>query len=293
MVVSIVALLVALNVERTETASKDTEARAHVGMKDRAKPITIEVLKGAALTTYDSTENISSYLTTMPVSARFEGSLDLAKAQAVDECSNSIINPAYPQLMMRYLELSKDLNRKIKIRMLDRLQRRCKIFSATTEYSASLANSLYRRSAQQGNIAAKAKILSEESPQVGYDHDNRLLSILNSGNAEAIYNLSTVFGPSGQFAQSGSDVAGNDLSVYAWQLVACDRGLDCSSTSLVVQQYCLYRGICGYGGSLRENLMQSAVSPENYGRLSAIEYDINTALKGGTLDVALGMGDHR
>lgn len=104
-----------------------------------------------------------------------------------------------------------------------------------------------RDAAEAGSLAAEAALLAMGVP-LSDDMDYRrdlVGRVQISRDPEAFVALSPAMGvaASGDVALADT-VAGTQASELAWQLAACDLGLDCSAGGALMTQYCAHGGIC-------------------------------------------------
>ncbi|MGO3127320.1 MAG: hypothetical protein ACTIJY_04535 [Luteimonas sp.] len=101
--------------------------------------------------------------------------------------------------------------------------------------------------AEAGSLAAEAALLAMGTPlQDDMDYRRDLVErVQASRDPEAFVALSPAMGvaASGDAALADT-VAGTQASELAWQLAACDLGLDCSANGALMTEYCANGGIC-------------------------------------------------
>lgn len=104
-----------------------------------------------------------------------------------------------------------------------------------------------REAAQSGSLAAEAALLAMGVPLTDdVDYRRNLVErVQASRDPEAFVALSPAMGvaASGDVALEQS-IAGTQASELAWQLAACDLGLDCSPGGTLMTEYCSNGGIC-------------------------------------------------
>jgi len=104
-----------------------------------------------------------------------------------------------------------------------------------------------RDAAEAGSLAAEAALLAMGAP-LSEDMDYRrglVERVQVSRDPEAFAALSPAMGVSASGDVALADtVAGTQASEFAWQLAACDLGLDCSAGGALMTQYCANGGIC-------------------------------------------------
>lgn len=101
--------------------------------------------------------------------------------------------------------------------------------------------------AEAGSLAAEAALLAMGAPlQDDMDYRRGLVErVQASRDPDAFVALSPAMGvaASGDVALVDT-VAGTQASELAWQLAACDLGLDCSANGALMTEYCANGGIC-------------------------------------------------
>jgi len=101
--------------------------------------------------------------------------------------------------------------------------------------------------AEAGSLAAEAALLAMGAPlQDDIDYRRDLVErVQASRDPDAFVALSPAMGvaASGDVALADT-VAGSQASELAWQLAACDLGLDCSARGALMTQYCANGGVC-------------------------------------------------
>ncbi|MGH6753942.1 MAG: hypothetical protein ACREDP_17445, partial [Bradyrhizobium sp.] len=53
--------------------------------------------------------------------------------------------------------------------------------------------------------------------------------------------------------------SGTNYSTYAWQLAACEKGLNCSATGSLMTSYCTNGGMCGQFSDFRDMVFNGLV----------------------------------
>lgn len=104
-----------------------------------------------------------------------------------------------------------------------------------------------RDAAEAGSLAAEAALLAMGTPladDIDYRRD-LVERVQASRDPDAFVALAPAMGvaASGDVALEES-VAGTQASELAWQLAACDLGLDCSADGALMTEYCANGGIC-------------------------------------------------
>lgn len=101
--------------------------------------------------------------------------------------------------------------------------------------------------AEAGSLAAEAALLAMGAPlQDDMDYRRGLVErVQASRDPDAFVALSPAMGvaASGDVALADT-VAGTQVHELAWQLAACDLGLDCSASGALMTEYCANGGVC-------------------------------------------------
>jgi hypothetical protein len=138
---------------------------------------------------------------------------------------------------------------------------------------------MYEASAQMGDPRAQAKLIASEitrqlqshaqgenapPPKLSSDDVVRIVSILETRDPEAILTIGSLLsqaplnqqihiGPNGEIPETSAFIG-------AWNLVACDLGLECSAQHRELQQACAFASYCG-AGTFEEHYQTFMVSP--------------------------------
>lgn len=230
---------------------------------------------------YGNAASVDSYInkvTFRPTAT--PGELEVSQAKAIDECGAIMINPHYVRLETARIHSTHGKFSQFRLQALQQLQARCQKFAFSTRLDPADSMKLYNQAANKSNPEAIAHNLAwgnyiKKLPLSS--QKSKTLYVINSGSPAALFALSPVLGEHGPFTLTPGGEIGTSASSMAWQLVACDRGLNCSANSPVVQSACLSLGICGQG-DYRENLKFSGVSPATYEYVTQVELRINKAL---------------
>lgn len=101
--------------------------------------------------------------------------------------------------------------------------------------------------AEAGSLAAEAALLAMGAPlQDDMDYRRGLVErVQASRDPDAFVALSPAMGvaASGDVALADT-VSGTQTHALAWQLAACDLGLDCSANGALMTEYCVNGGVC-------------------------------------------------
>ena len=166
---------------------------------------------------------------------------------------------------------------------LERVNSRCKTFAMTTKLTQADIGNLLQKSAAAGNVQAMARSLSMSLSGMPPDQAKEAaVTLVTSGDAQAIFEISNSFGENGPFKADEGGVIGSIASDVAWRLVACDQGMDCSSTGSFTNMACIAGGVCG-PGDYRTNVQYSNFPSGTYEQALQIEALINAAISNGTV----------
>ncbi len=184
-------------------------------------------------------------------------------AQALWECFPLVSNP----LLLEDGRVSNEIRKKKGMPPIPDITFQT-FFNRCQELAASGKDSVADFMAKRQDAAAHGDPLSAAirftetaaalSPQ---ERQDELTTILQTQNPYAISALAELMNHEGYGRFSGSEA-----DKYAWKFVACDMGMDCSSTSMLVTHSCLLLGLCGYG-DYRNIVQESASAPAEF-RLS-------------------------
>ena len=124
---------------------------------------------------------------------------------------------------------------------------RCARFVPEDGLSYTMILGMTREAAEAGSLAAEAALLAAGEPldsSDGYRHE-LVDRVQQSQDPESFAALAPAMGiqASGDRAFEGQ-VAGTRLAEVAWQVAACDLGMDCSADSAVMVSQCANGGIC-------------------------------------------------
>jgi hypothetical protein len=156
---------------------------------------------------------------------------------------------------------------------------------------------LYNAAAHQGDARAQAKLLAAEiqrsinsqprdengaPARISPDDLARIVSILESGDPEAILSVGGLLaqsplkeqlriGPNGETPEPSAFIG-------AWNLVACDMGLDCGAQHRDLQQACAFASYCG-AGHFEQHYQTFMASPFVYQQAQRYRALIHTAIQ--------------
>lgn len=135
-----------------------------------------------------------------------------------------------------------------------------------------------KAAADSGNIAAKVRFRVRYPSESAGNVSDLVKEAVEKKDPEAIFELTDLLSTQSQGTNLGEfeTVSGDEISAYAWGVVACQMGASCGVGSSVIDSYCL-NGACSsnYEQLVRNNLLPRG----DAGKLDAkIEY-INSLMK--------------
>ncbi len=152
-----------------------------------------------------------------------------------------------------------------------------RVASATTEECAVVDNGAIipieardlwlAQAAKQGDLVAQARLFMAPGNRPHGDDLRRFMDqVVTSGDPAALFDLGQLVAgnSSGEGTGIYASVAGDPLSGYAWSIVACRRGLDCSAGSPLMTSLCLNTGACSspsFESFVRDYLVTSGDAP--------------------------------
>ena len=240
---------------------------------------------GNATDPFGYASDLNAYVNDVTVNPSRPGALEVAQAKAIDECGWIMLDPNYTQLEIARLKDTQSKLAPYQIKAHESMQTRCQNFALHTSLKFKDGKALYNKAANLSNPEAIAHNLgygmyiSKLSSAVAYA---KTMEVIKSNDPVAWFRLSYVLGDDGPFAASAGKEIGTPASTNAWQLVACDHGVNCSANSPVVELACIMRGICG-PGDFRSNLQVTLSSAQEFQDVTTAEARINQALANGTV----------
>lgn len=219
---------------------------------------------------YERATNLQDFVEGLEPKLADDPGARTAYAEAMAECAPLSVDRNY------LAHLAGNVVRSVPRYMIAAYRARCEALAQQKLITSDEVTQLLLQAANGGDIMAQAKLFAARperySPDVAED---QILAILRSGDPYAINELSGAFAH--EASTSMSPYAGTTVDSFAWQLVACDLGMDCSASSYIVRQLCLFGDICG-SGDLRNVLEQSVFSPRDFSRLEQTEAYVFNAI---------------
>jgi hypothetical protein len=142
------------------------------------------------------------------------------------------------------------------------VEAKCKGFSAAGVPDDGDVEGILRRAALAGSVAAEASVLKNDQTAFGNDEyvKDLVTRVQASRDPQAYLALSSVAGTAASTREDlFGGVAGTDYASFAWQIEACNLGLDCSSSGSLMIAYCANGGLCGNFNNLQDLVMNGLV----------------------------------
>lgn len=241
---------------------------------------------------YSATRDLSAYIDSLQTDGSSEAEILTAKAKAMEECWMLSLRPNYAaEAIESRARITQENSTQFR-QDIGRLSQRCSALISQGQVSLKNLKANYAKAARDGNAEAMAYQLShavfhdansdERAPPTAtspdFDPRQKILDILASGDPEAIFLLSGLFNENSRFRGKAT---GSAIAEAAWQLAACDFGLDCSENSYLLRQYCINAGAYCEPGDLRWHIRELRLAPAAYQRAVALETEIYAAIKSG------------
>lgn len=145
-------------------------------------------------------------------------------------------------------------------------QARCGRFTKSDIGSLNAVLDEYASAAKAGSAKAMAMHLTYSNLAAIPDQElaGDIQTIVSSGDPDAIGALSNLMGLRAEDRASvfGSQ-SGSAMHQYAWQLAACQMGMNCGPGSALLRGYCLNGGMCG-ATSIDQVISTFLTSPAEY-----------------------------
>lgn len=212
-----------------------------------------------------------------------EGKSDAAslglRARALQECEPLAASPDHFAKIdtdgpARYGE-----NFPIVKRQVETYLKRCGDLAQVMEAGSMDVKAAIEEAAKAGNLWAKAVTFPRSSQaRPSSEVDGQLKSFLASRDPDAIDALAADM--TRQRTDSNfSDLAGSPLSTYAWQLVSCELGRDCSASGQLMREACIFGGKCGTAADFHALLKDSVLTADELSRVESVEQAILDAIR--------------
>lgn len=172
-----------------------------------------------------------------------------------------------------------DANQERRVRgIADRVAEQCRVVVNTDSLSGVAYQEWLMKAAQNGSLAANARLMtrSPNTPKPG--NAKKVADLALAGrDARALFETGELMARIEDSAALGAyaNVSGSGVGTYAWGVVGCRMGLDCSSGSNIMDSLCMNTGKCGYS-SYEEFVRQEFVPAGEQERLDqAIQFITN------------------
>lgn len=224
---------------------------------------------------FDSAKNLNELLSKLRVDVdNGDANATEIYARALEECSAIAVNPAV-------LDDLSNPARKIPEHMLNTFKERCLELAANRKITSAEISDLYGKAAKNGNPAAAAKILVEKVTALPPDQvRGEVQKIVESRDPMAFSELSNLMQRADLTPSLVGKYSGSPADGFAWQLAACDMGMDCGSNSYLVRQMCLFGGICGTG-TLQDLIQEKLLSPSDFNKAMEVKNAIERNIASG------------
>ncbi|WP_313251140.1 hypothetical protein [Stenotrophomonas sp.] len=202
----------------------------------------------------------------------------LSLSEIYERCSGYAVAPE------RYIEGIKSLaatngNQAVVVQALaDRVAEQCRIVVNTDSLSGLAYQEWLMKAAQNGSLVANARLMTRSINTPRPENAKKVADLALAGrDAKALFETGELMARIEDSAALGaySNVSGSGVGTYAWGVVGCRMGLDCSAGSNIMDSLCMNTGKCGYS-SYEEFVRHEFVPAGEQGRLDqAIQFITN------------------
>ncbi|UNK49979.1 hypothetical protein MNR01_02760 [Lysobacter sp. S4-A87] len=189
-------------------------------------------------------------------------------AQAYSECWTYALDPAGFNSSAQAFAKDSEGDAAGVVAAFDRISSRCRRFAGDRIGPEAILD-LKIKAAAQGDLASEIEVFAQAAPMhpdsPSFTDERRSLLMqraLASGDPAAIAALASLMGPSARPGSAGAMPAGSVRSEAAWNLAACQLGIDCGPTSNRVVYACTFGGICGFN-SVRDLYVRGLLAPSD------------------------------
>lgn len=283
---AIVAYSILSDPHAVRSARESGIPSARAGGSASASPKAASVPHQAATTNAD---DVKTAIANLQTSGASNSDIELANAKAIDECRPIKNRPNYATEKVSQYEIAGAKHLDTVRWYASDLVKRCTNFVSSAVVSRAAEEEAYAKAAVAGSIEATARRLRNDvllstvggdDPLTADDFKPQLMSLLETGDPNAIFQLSDVLGEGSKLE---GPAAGNAKTAAAWVLVACDMGLDCTYGGSTLRQFCLNGGMYCGPGDLRQNMANSGFSPDDFSDITALERTIYAKVKSGNV----------
>ncbi len=196
-------------------------------------------------------------------------------AKAYDECAPFAAMPKLLDvafIMGRY----EDPERSIALAQKNIQSPRCNSLIATGKVNLAEVRQTERRASELDDFTSQAARLVDELSIRRSDDDAP--QAMTGTEIELATRIALSQDPEAIAILSYGQMAARPDEGYAWQLVACDLGRDCSASGYVMRYQCLASGQC-VGGNYRELMRRKFLPPDQYEAVLRKEREILQAIR--------------
>lgn len=236
---------------------------------------------------YLNAKNLDSYIDDLKKSD--EKNVSIAKAKALDECRVLAIRPNFVSELSEVARITNQKNTVLLKKYGSEFANRCTDLIQHEPVSREIVEESYNKAASDGSLEAMAYQLKKEVSDVYRNPSpdasridglhEKLIDLVSAGDPSTIFSLSQLFGDNSKFS---GPAAGSNVAVAAWQLAACDMGLDCSESGALLRNFC-FGGMYCEAGDLRANMQNVAFSPFDFEKVLQLEKEIYGDIKNGAV----------
>ncbi|HET6546190.1 MAG TPA: hypothetical protein VFG55_05520 [Rhodanobacteraceae bacterium] len=202
-------------------------------------------------------------------------------ATSIEECMRLRGNPGYADDLRDIRDRQMQLRgtAPIPLEFIDRYRSRCRNLALDPNATPLRARRLREQAAKLGDPLALAGRVAEHGDTMTDEAlKQALMTIVASGNPYALAALAPELAVTNRLGTYSGGVE----DALAWQLVACDLGMDCSPTSFVVRQACLVGAHCAFA-DFRSLVQNFLAAPASFRRILFLEQEILAILRSGNL----------
>lgn len=233
---------------------------------------------------YELAKDVGAYVAQLEASGAKPAEINTAKAKAIEECFMFSRMPNYAIDTWKARQGIGSADQTVQENYAKLETARCLSYATGRQLKAADAKQLYTDAANAGSPEAQAHITAGRLNRLGDAQPSsevtaQINGLIATQDPGAVFELSESFGINSKFT---GPYFGNAKTAAAWQLVACDLGLDCSEGSSLMIGFCLNGGVYCGPGDLRNNMSQLGFSPADFNEVLSLERAIYSKLKNST-----------
>lgn len=199
-------------------------------------------------------------------------------SETYERCAGYAAAPEKYLDNIRSLALA-DPSQEGQVRLLaDRVAEQCRIVVNADSLSGVVYQEWLMKAAQNGSLAANARLMTRSINTPKPENAKKVAELALAGqDARAVFETGELMARIEDSTALGAyaNVSGPGVGTYAWGVVGCRMGLDCSSGSNIMDSLCINTGKCGYS-SYEEFVRREFVPAGEQGRLDqAIQFIAN------------------